>query len=147
MVTGAFSSECPSSRKAARQAAASADAIVNTGSKGKWGAYHRKVAHAWRTAHPTSPLPGSHPSHPMPAGGLEEVTGLKFRPAVFDVFGGCSEDTVQLFMDYARRVACRQGKTAKHVFNRVYSRFSYCIWSLNAQAIILRRPNVVWPPR
>ena len=82
----------------------------------------------------------------MPVDGLEAITGLRFRPA-FDVFGGCSEDTAQLFMEYAKRVACRQVKTAKYVFNRVYSIFSYCIRSFNAQAIILRRPNVVWPPR
>ena len=83
----------------------------------------------------------------MPDEGLEGITGLKFRPAVFDTFGGCSEDTAQLFKEYAKREACRQGKTTSYVFNRVYSRFSYCIWSFNAQAIILRRPNSVWPPR
>ena len=83
----------------------------------------------------------------MLAGGMEEVTGLKFRPAVFDSFGGCAEDTALLLMGYAKRAANRQGKTAKQVFNRTYSRFSYCIWSFNAQATILRRPNVVWPPR
>ena len=147
MVTGAFSAASPSSRKVARSAAASANALVNSAAKTKYGAYNRKVADAWNSAHPNTPLPGSHPSNPMPAGGLEEVTGLKFRPAVFDVFGGCSENTAQLFLEYAKLVACRQGKTAKYVFNRVYSRFSYCIWSFNAQAIILRRPNVVWPPR
>ena len=90
----------------------STEAIVNSASKVKLGAYHRKVAQAWNTAHPNTPLLGSHPSHPIPVDGLEAVTGLKFRPAVFDVFGGCSEDTAQLFMDYAKRVACRQGKTA-----------------------------------
>ena len=147
MVSGAFSAASPSSRKSARKAAASADAIVNAASAAKWSAYHRKVTQAWAIAHPNTPLPGSHPSYPMPSGGLEEVTGLKFRPAVFDSFGGCGEDTAQLFMGYAQRVARRQGKSAKHVFNRTYSRFSYCIWSYNAQAAILRRPNVIWPPR
>ena len=133
--------------KGSRKAATSAYAIVDSASRAKWGAYHRKVTQAWTTAHPNTPLPGSQPSHPMPADGLEAITGLRFRPAVFDVFGGCSEDTAQLFMEYAKWVACRRGKTAKYVFNGIYSRFSYCIWSFNAQAIILRRPIVVWPPR
>ena len=146
VVSGAFSAGCSSSRKAARKAAASSDAIVNTAAAAKWGGYRRKVSQAWGAAHPNVPLPGSHPSSPMPAGGLEEITGIKFRPAVFDSFGGCSDDTGKLIMDYAKRVASRQGKTAKNIFNRVYGRFSYCIWSFNAQSIILRRPNVVWPP-
>jgi len=147
VVTGAFNATCASSRKAARKAASSADAIVNTAASAKWNGYRRKVTQAWDSTHPNVPLPGSHPTSPMPAGGLEEVTGFKFRPAVFDTFGGCSEDTGALILEYAKRVAARQGKSAKNVFNRVYSRLSYCIWSYNAQAIILRRPNVVWPPR
>ena len=52
------------------------------------------------------PATGIAPEPPDAPGGLETVTGLKFRPAVFDVYGGCSEDTAQLFMDYAERVAC-----------------------------------------
>ena len=47
----------------------------------------------------------------MPAGGLEEVTGFDFRPAVFDTFGGCSSETDELLMDYAKLVATRQRRS------------------------------------
>ena len=61
------------------------------------------MATAWNLAHPNTPLPGSQPGTPMPAGGLEEVTGFDFRPAVFDTFGGCSSETDELLMDYAKQ--------------------------------------------
>ena len=43
VVTGAFNATCASSRKAARKAASSADAIVNTAASAKWNGYRRKV--------------------------------------------------------------------------------------------------------
>ena len=113
VVSGAFSATCAYSRKAARKAATSSEAIINTAAAAKRNAYHRKVVHARDSTHPNVPLPGSHPSSPMPAGGLEEITGFKFRPAVFDTFGGCSEDTRFLIMEFAKRVAARQGKSPK----------------------------------
>ena len=104
------------------------------------------MATAWNLAHPNTPLPGSQPGTPMPAGGLEEVTGFDFRPAVFDTFGGCSSETDELLMDYAKLVATRQRRSPKSVFKSVYGRLSYGIWSCNAQAVILRRPKVIEIP-
>ena len=81
----------------------------------------------------------------MPPGGMTEVSGFTFKPAIFDTFGGCSEGTEELIMDYAKQVAAREGRKPKGVYNRVYGRFSYCIWSFNAQAVILRPPRIIAP--
>ena len=145
LVTGPFSTTSRTGRTAARHAAASPSAITDAGEATKAGAYRRKVRNAWKLAFPSVPCPGSEPAAPLPPGGLEEVTGFRFRAAVFDTFGGCSDDTTELLMSYAKRVADRQGSSAKRVFDRVYGRLSYNIWSSNAQAVILRRPKSVWP--
>ena len=143
---GFLPSRAATSRNAARSAVTSSQAIVQAATLVKLREYRRKVANAWDTAYPNIHLPGSHPDNPMPAGGLEQVTGFKFIPAIFDSFGGCSTETEALIMTYAKRVAARQGRKPKGVYNRVYGRLSYCIWSLNAQAVILRRPRAIWPP-
>ena len=96
---------------------------------------------AWEIAFPGVLCPGSSPEEPLPPGGLEEVTGFRFRAAIFDTFGGCSDETTELLMSYAKRFADRQGTTPKLVYDRVYSRLGYSIWSSNAQAVILRRPR------
>ena len=146
MVTGPFNTANLSARRAARRAAASSDALLNAAYVFKSNSYRKQVAAAWKQAHPNTPLPGSQPDAPMPIGGLQEVTGFKFRPAVFDTFGGCSAETEDLLMEYAKLVATRQRRSAKGVFNRVYSRLSYCVWSCNAQSVILRRPRVLTTP-
>ena len=81
----------------------------------------------------------------MPPGVVTEVTGFTFKPAIFDTFGGCSEGTEGLIMELAKQVAAREGRKPKGLFNRVYGRLSYCIWSFNAQAVILRRPRIIAP--
>lgn len=81
----------------------------------------------WDSAHPDVPLPGTEGGAPLPAGGMDDFVGLSFRPAVFDVFGGCSEDTMELLSSYAKKVATRQGSFAKSVLNTVYTKISYCI--------------------
>ena len=146
MVSGPFNTANVNSRRAARRAAASSDAILNAAYMFKSNCYSKKVAAAWKQTHPNTPLPGSQPDAPMPTGGLQEVTGFKFRPAVFDTFGGFSAETEELLMDYAKLVATRQRRSAKGVYNRVYSRLSYCVWSCNAQSVILRRPRVIATP-
>ena len=77
---------------------------------------------------------------------MKEVTEFYFRPAVFDTFGGCAEETDEVLMDYAKLVAARQHRSPKSVFKNVYGRPGCCIWSCNAQAVILRRPNAVESP-
>ena len=114
-------------RVAARNAASSPDALTGAGEVRKAGEYRRKVRNAWKLAFPSVPCPGSEPAAPLPPGGLAEVTGFRFRAAVFDTFGGCSGETTELLMSYAKRVADRQGTTTKRVFDRVYGRLSYSI--------------------
>ena len=145
LVTGAFNTTNADGRRASRNSASSPDAITGAGETKKARAYIRKVRAARKLAFPGVPCPGYSPEAPLPPGGLEEVTGFRFRAAVFDIFGGCSDDTTELLMSYAKRVADRQGTTPKRVHDRVYGRLSYSIWSSNAQAVILRRPKSVWP--
>ena len=145
LITGAFNTTSPSGRRRSHKAASSPLAITSNGEIVKARAYLQKVRAAWKLAFPGAPCPGSSPEAPLPPGGLEELTGLRFRAAVFDTFGGCSDETTELLMSYAKRVADRQGTTPKRVYDRVYSRLSYSIWSSNAQAVILRRPKSVWP--
>ena len=146
MVSGNFSTASATACKDARRAAASSDAILDNATAKKETDFRKKVVDAWKMAHPTTPLPGSHPDAPMPQGGLAEVTGFRFRPAIFDTFGGCSEGTAELIMDHAKLVAAREGRKPMGVFKRVYGRFSFCIWSFNAQAVILRRPRTIQLP-
>lgn len=54
---------------------------------------------------PNVPCPGSNSDAPLPAGGVEEVTGFQFIRAIFDTFGGCFGGTAGLFMSYTKRVA------------------------------------------
>ena len=145
LITGRFCTTSATGRRQARNSAASALEITALGEIAKASAYLRKVRAAWKIAFPGVPCPGSSSEAPLPPGGLEEVTGIRFRAAVFDTFGGCSDGTTELLMSYAKRVADRQGTTPKRVYDRVYGRLSYSIWSSNAQAVILRRPKSVWP--
>ena len=146
MVTGPFRTARTTARKVARLAAAYPDVTLASASGKKLKDYRNKVVVAWKAAYPTVPLPGSHPAAPLPPGGPPEVTGFVFKPAIFDTFGGCSDDTEALIAVYTKLVAAREGRKTKGVFNRVYGRFSYCIWSCNAQAVILRRPRTLAPP-
>ena len=70
-VSGAFSTASVTSRKAARRDATSAQAIVQAATLVKQREYRRKLATAWDVANPGTPLPGSHPHSPIPAGGLD----------------------------------------------------------------------------
>lgn len=63
----------------------------------------------------------------MPIGGLDEVTGFKFKPVIFDAYEGCSEYTEGNIMKFTKHVAPRQGKKARRIFNRVYCRLGDCI--------------------
>ena len=145
LITGAFSTTSATGRRQSRNSASSPHAITAAGETAKASGYIRKVRAAWKIAFPGVPCPGSSPEAPLPPGGLEEVTGLQFRAAVFETFGGCSDGTTELLMSYAKRVADRQGTTPKRVYDHVYGRLSYSIWSSNAQAVILLRTKSVWP--
>ena len=124
LITGAFNTTNRSARVAARNAAASPDAITGAGELKKAGEYRRKVRNAWKLAVSSVSCPGSGRAAPWPPGGLAEVTGFRFRAAVCDAFGGCSDDTTEVLMSFANRVADRQGTTTKRVFDRVYGRLS-----------------------
>lgn len=113
MVSGAFSTDYASIRKATRRAAGSSDAIVNAATVKNPSDYHIKVAQAWDFSHPNTPLPRAHPNVPNPDGGLDEVTGFHFKPSIFDSFGGCSNDTEHPIVDYAKCIAARKGRMAK----------------------------------
>ena len=54
-----------------------------------------------------------------------------------------SVDTAAILLGYAKRVAVKHGSSANRIYNRVYKKLSYSIWSSNAQAVILRRPKSV----
>lgn len=80
MVSGPFRTACASSRKATRKSAALSNAIVEASTRKKLSAYPTNVSDVWKAALPESPMPGPAQSASLPAGGTEEVTGLKFRP-------------------------------------------------------------------
>ena len=127
LITGAFNTTNRSGLAAARNAAASPDAIMGAGELKKAGEYRRKVRNAWKLAVSSVSCPGSGRAVPWPPGGLAEGTGFRFRAAVFDTFGGCCGDTTEVLMSYANRVADRQGTTTKRVFDRVNGRLRYSI--------------------
>lgn len=99
MASGALCMARASYRTATRRAAESSDRAVDATANKKLKDYRKKMAAAWDIAYPDVPLPGSHPSSTMPAGGLDEIKGFKLKPEIFDAFGGCSEDTERLIMD------------------------------------------------
>ena len=125
LVTGAFNTTNADGRRASRNSAASPEAITGAGETKKAREYIRKVRATWKIAFPGVPCPGSSPEAPLPPGGPEEVTGFRFRAAGFDTFASCSDETTDLLMSYAKRVADRQGTTPKGVYDRVYGRLSY----------------------
>lgn len=107
----------------------------------KYREFHDKVLAAWDSAHLDVPLPGTEGGAPLlAAGGMDDLVVFSFQPAVFDVFGGCS-DGDGLFSSYVEKGATRQGSSAKSVLNIEYTKISYCTWSANAQAIIMGRPS------
>lgn len=71
--------------------------------------YYRIKMHGMETRLAGVLCPGSETDAPLPASGLAEVSGIEFRDAIFDTFGGCSEGTVDLLMSCVKRVADRQG--------------------------------------
>lgn len=92
--------------------------------------FHTKILQAWDSTNPDVLLPATVDGEPLTAdGGLEAVVGFSFQPADFDVYGGCAAETMELLMSYAKRVATRQGSSAKSVLNTVYTKTSYTIWS------------------
>ena len=90
---------------------------------------------AWRNAYPQDPYPA--------AGEETPELCFDFLPMLFDTYGGCSAKTREQLEKYASRAAKDQGTSTKRFYNRLYSRISYCIWSANAQMVILRKPRCV----
>lgn len=132
LVTGSFNIKNTEGRRASRNSASSYEEITIASENDKIRDYRLKVHTAWKCAFPGVPCPGSETDAPLPASGLAEVTGFEFCGAIFDTFGGCSEGIADLLMSSAKRVADFQGSSHKRVFDRVYGRLSYCIWSPNA---------------
>ena len=130
MVTGSFCLTNVAGRSLAKQSASSGNVLVLAGEKFKWLAFQAKVKTAWKKAFPQVPYPAETPE-----------LGFEFLPMLFDIYGGCSARTQTELERYAKRAAKHQGTSQKKFYNRVYSRISYCIWSANAQCVILRKPR------
>lgn len=115
-VTGRLKTTSIGGRTGWRTSASSSDAITAAGEAKKAVDYRRTVHAAWALAFSEVPCPGSGADSRLPPGGLDEMSGLYFESAVFDTFGGCSENTTELVKMYVQRVADLQGSTLNRVF-------------------------------